>query len=381
MSNGPISPMSPVGREEHVDQQHLAESRSSWQSGMTTKIPTPREIGWGKYKDTKLDATAQRIQSFDSSRFSRDSLHGSQSKNDILQMTKRVRTLEVQNLFMPNDENAPQSNRSELSSRFHRKTIMPNPDNAGSKFSVEGWGPASKVEFEDYPVSLFSPDVSSLLTSRIIPDKSAASPVSGASQRSLELEVHGERLMKESEHHAQKIEAMKGMKTLSSRQVANLHYHLYKRGSMADAIKDLKKGSSLSSKDTSPSNYRRSFSPVDFSFLVTTKVGRLEGPSQSLGITHAAGLPSPLRYNQQAELDGVANSTASSKGFQNAYPFHSSKHVESSLKEIPVPKFAQAVKSSNASSSVFRPSFDKGVELDGQIAPGKRPRDLTINHR
>eukprot|EP00960_Hanusia_phi_P044731 756792-Hanusia_phi.AAC.2 len=207
------------------------------------------------------------------------------------------------------------------------------------------------------------------------------SPASGSSLKSLDLEVHGDRLIKEAELHTQKIEAMKATQNLNPRQVANLHYHLYKRGSIADAIKDLQKGSSLSGKDnTSNHNLRRTFSPVDFSFLVTAKIGRLDGPSQALGITHAAGLPSPLRYNQQAELDGVANTTVSSKGFQNSYPFHSSKHVESSLKEIRVPKFGEAVKSSHTESPVFRPSFDKGVELDGQIAPGKRPRDLTIQH-
>eukprot|EP00960_Hanusia_phi_P044730 756792-Hanusia_phi.AAC.1 len=163
-SNAPLSPVSPRGRHQDIEDQSVAEKRSSWQSGMTTKIPTPREIGWSKYKDTKLDATAQRLQGLDSTRFSRDSLLGSQPRSDILQMTKRVRTLEVQNLFMLNDENVPQSNRSDLSSRFVRKEILPNPDIAGSKFSVGGWGPASKVEFEDYPESMFSPDVSSLLT-------------------------------------------------------------------------------------------------------------------------------------------------------------------------------------------------------------------------
>lgn len=128
----------------------------------------------------------------------------------------------------------------------------------------------------------------------------------------------------------------------------------------------------------------RPFSPANFTILTESKLGRPAGTAPiGMGLTAPAGLPSDLRYNHAPDALEARDYTQTSKGFNNrAFPGHSGHHVEGYLKPQTVPTFGGHLVSPESwrklPDGATRPSFDKGVEYDGPIAPGKRARDLTI---
>jgi hypothetical protein len=71
-------------------------------------------------------------------------------------------------------------------------------------------------------------------------------------------------------------------------------------------------------------NYKRPFSPANFTQLTTTKLGRPAGTAPiGLGVTAAAGLPTSLRYNLHPEAIRARDFTTAAKGFNNnTFPVH-----------------------------------------------------------
>lgn len=409
-------------REAHVSDP----LKTRWQNGVNTKVTTPQEIGWRRVTDYSLNPVAHRDQAKvrESLVKTARSSRSESASADILTRTQRINMVRDSH-FHTTVVHGPLGGRGDVSQRSQNRQIpqllppervrehndyMHQLTNREKQaFSIDGWGCSAKVKFDAFPVSKFEPDISALFTSRIVPPEeqqptgkfSTNNPRARAHPHPDEVvkwdaftEKSTQRLKKETaaaEALISRVTQGEGDgEACEARGMQLLQDRFLKKYSNADAVKIITDSEAaegiMKGVISTQSNYKRPFSPANFSQLTTTKLGRPAGTAPiGLGLTAAAGLPTSLRYNNAAEALQARDFTVTAKGYNNTcFPAHSGHHVEGYVKAQRVPLFGGWLSASERDTwrelpnGRPRPSFDKGVEYDGQLKPGRRARDLTI---